>query len=126
MPTFCLNFKRDFADAVANGSKRQTIRPHRKDGKRIQPGDQLKLYTGLRTSSTRLLRQASCDCVLAIRIGLANGGDVVIDGTKLDAQQRTEFAQADGFTDWPSMRTWFRDQYGGTDEFEGFLVRWSA
>ncbi|MEY2689296.1 MAG: hypothetical protein RL375_3495 [Pseudomonadota bacterium] len=123
MATYCINFKREFADAVQAGTKLQTIRGHRKDGKRIKPGDTLKLYTGLRTTGARLLRQVPCAVALSIRMDLPCD-EVVIDGTKLDFEQRSAFAQADGFAGWIEMRRWFWDQYG-LNEFEGFLVGWA-
>jgi hypothetical protein len=124
MATFLINFKPQFADAVQAGTKLQTIRGHRKDGKRIQRGDTLKLYTGLRTRATRLLREAPCELALSIRIDLQYD-EVVIDGTKLDFEQRRDFARADGFTGWPQMRQWFRDEYQ-VHEFDGYLVKWPA
>ena len=48
-----LNFKKEFADKVASGEKRQTIRALRKDGKNPRPGQKLYLYTGMRTKYCR-------------------------------------------------------------------------
>jgi hypothetical protein len=124
MATFLLNFKKQFAPAVEDGSKRQTIRQHRKDGRRIQPGDVLKLYTGLRTGGARLLRAASAQRVQSVRL-LVSDQALIIDGRLLEAGEKVAFAQADGFPSFTAMVEFFRDQYQ-LDTFEGFCVQWSA
>lgn len=43
-----LNFQKQFAPYILDGSKAHTIRGERKDGKRPKPGEMLHLYTGLR------------------------------------------------------------------------------
>lgn len=124
MSVYLLNFKREFSLRVERGEKRQTIRRHRKDGKRIQPGDVLKLYTGLRTKDARLLRTAAVERCRSIRMDFEDDS-VVIDGAKLNWFEKVEFAQADGFTGWTGMRQFFKDQYG-LSVFEGFCVEWKA
>lgn len=61
------NFQARFAGAVESGEKRQTIR---KAGKRRPPreGEQLQLYTGMRTKSCRLLKLGVCTKVTPIKI----------------------------------------------------------
>lgn len=124
MATYLLNFKKAFAPAVEDGSKRQTIRQHRKDGKRIQPGDCLKLYTGLRTRGARLLRTATAARVSSIRL-LVNDRNLIIDGRLLDMTEKAAFARADGFATFAEMASFFHDQYQ-LDTFEGYCVEWSA
>lgn len=51
MPMF--NFKKQFADSVESGEKRQTIRARRKN--RPQVGQTAYLYTGARTKACRKL-----------------------------------------------------------------------
>ena len=122
MSTYLLNFKRQFSLAVERGDKHQTIRRHRKDGKRMEPGDVLKLYTGLRTKDARLLRTATVARCRSVRIDFEDDS-VVIDGQKLAWADKIEFAKADGFDSWLAMRQFFFDQYGG-GTFEGFCVEW--
>lgn len=122
MPTYLLNFKPQFADRVEAGDKRQTIRRWRTDGKRIRPGDTLKLYTGLRTSKARLLRTATVEEVASVRMDIA-GNVIVVDGDRLDTERAAAFARADGFTCVSEMLRWFKDQYMSCD-FEGYYVRW--
>lgn len=118
-----INFKRQFAPAILDGTKRQTIRKNRVDGKRPQPGDTAALYTGLRTSNTQLLRAALVTRCRSVRIDCTGTGDLIVDGDRLTAEDRATFALADGFTDWPSMLAFFKDQYA-VAEFDGFCVEW--
>ncbi|MFG6413826.1 ASCH domain-containing protein [Roseateles sp. DC23W] len=124
MATFLLNFKKQFAPAVESGTKLRTIRQHRKDGKRIQPGDTLKLYTGLRTRGVRLLRTTPALRVSSIRL-LASSQQLIVDGQLLDIGEKQAFAKADGFATFADMLTFFHDQYQ-LETFEGFCVEWSA
>lgn len=123
--TFVLNFKQEFAALVERGYKKQTIRGHRKDGKRPVPGDQVRLYTGLRTSRSRWLRDGTVVRCRAVRIDFEGYGTIVVDGERLTQEQRFEFAKADGFTTWDDMRKWFSDQYGAPLVWEGFCVEWA-
>jgi hypothetical protein len=121
---FLFNFKRQFVPAVESGEKLRTIRRNRNDGKRPVPGDIACLYTGLRTRSTRLLREAKVLRCLAVRIDFEDYS-IVVDGHKLDHTERGEFARADGFPNVVEMLTFFKEQYGGP-VFEGFLTEWAA
>lgn len=124
MATYLLNFKKQFARAVEDGSKRQTIRQHRKDGKRILPGDTLKLYTGLRTRGARLLRTDTAERVSSVRL-LVNDRQLIVDGRLLDRGEAIDFAHADGFATFAEMVSFFWEQYQ-LDTFEGYCVRWAA
>jgi len=123
MAIFLLNFKKEFASRVESGEKRQTIRRNRKDGRRPQPGDTAKLYTGLRTRDARLLRAAPVAECLAVRMHLLDRV-IIVDGRKLEIEEATAFARADGFECFGDLLQWFRDQYQ-TDDFDGFCVRWN-
>lgn len=124
MSTFLLNFKREFSLAVERGDKRQTIRRHRADGKRMQPGDVVKLYTGLRTTGARLLRTATVERCRSIRMDFEDDS-LVIDGEKLAWADKLEFAKADGFECWDAMRRFFIGQYGSM-LFDGYCVEWAT
>lgn len=128
MSTFLFNFQRQFAARVEQGEKRQTIRGRRADGRRPQPGDQVKLYTGLRTRHARLLCQAAVVRCRAVRIDFAandGNGEMVIDGELLQLEHRQTFAAADGFDCWQAMLAWFKDQYGSQgSSWDGFCVEW--
>jgi len=125
MARFPFNFKRQFVEAIVGGTKCQTIRANRADGKRPKPGDIAALYTGLRTRNTQHLRDGEVTRCRAVRIDCSMGGDLFIDGQHITGPDRTAFAQADGFSDWPAMLAFFKDQYA-VATFDGFCVEWKA
>ena len=123
-----LNFKTQFADDVAFGIKRQTVRAHRKDGRaHAKIGDTIKLYTGMRTKACRLLATSTVYRVASVRIEAV---EMFINGHRLpmtihdrDCEQTdNEFAVADGFKGFTEMADWFRDTHGLP--FEGVVIYW--
>ena len=127
MPAF--DFKKQFAEDVETGVKRQTVRAPRKDNQpHCKVGDILKLYTGRRTKSCRLLIEAKCIQVRQIRI---EPTQMFVDGKLLPSmiydrdqfeQTDNEFAEADGFESFMDMAEWFQDQHGLP--FEGIVINW--
>ena len=124
-----LNFKQQFADAVANGEKRQTVRAHRMDGRpHCRPGDTIKLYTGMRTKQCRLLGEARVTRVDQIKINPTN---MELNGRLLMSVLHSrdayltdnEFAEADGFDSFMDMAAWFDEVHGLP--FEGVVIYWS-
>lgn len=115
-----LNFKKQFAPKVEDGTKRQTIRAKRKDGRNPRPGQTLYLYTGMRTKSCRKLRVAVCahvgECIMDAHLG------IYVDGNWLDYDQEEDFAIADGFTSWPEMKEFFHKEHGLP--FSGLVIKW--
>ena len=123
MTTHILNFQPRFAELVASGAKRQTIRLLRK--RPIAFGDTLRLYTGLRRPGARLLAVGRVTSVQTIRL---NWRKCLLDWkpqTKmLDTEfaQRTRIARLDGFSNWNEMIQWFERTHGLP--FNGVLIRW--
>lgn len=121
------SFKRQFEIPIATGRKRQTIRADRK--RHARPGEELQLYSGMRTKSCRLLGRATCLSVepVLLHLGRPAGGHRVLmpslkhraAGPWLDA-----FAQADGFDDWAGLEAFWAAQHPGIEHFEGVLIRW--
>jgi hypothetical protein len=103
-----INFSPQFADLVASGAKRQTIRQKA----RCKVGDKLQLYTGQRTKKCRKLADAICSHVFKITMPLRDNPFIT-----------PEFAKADGFNDANEMQWWFRNRYK-TLIFEGYLIKW--
>jgi len=120
---FLFNFKSQFVPKVESGEKTQTIRANRNDGRKPVPGDIACLYSGLRTRNTKLIGEHQVVSCRSVRIHTVGNGELIVDGIKLDAQERLAFAKADGFNYWPDMVAFFRDQYM-VDVFEGFCVQW--
>ncbi len=126
-----LNFKKQFSENVELGIKRQTVRAYRKDGRaHCKPGDRIKLYTGMRTISCRLLTEAECTSVQHIKI-MDTGME--LDGSRLssviysrDQLEPTdnEFAESDGFESFMDMAEWFSETYGLP--FKGVVIKWDV
>lgn len=120
------NFMARFASSVEDGTKRQTIRAA---GKRRppRPGEQLQLYTGMRSRNCRLLRSATCAAVYPIAMDLAarrvriQTGDVL---GELDAEKVHHLAQADGFATVGDFFEYFAATHGQT--FAGHLIEWEV
>ena len=110
------NFSPEFADAVASGAKRQTIRKK----KRAKCGDRVQLYTGQRTKACRKLGEGTCDLVdyVGIRPDGLTLGDKAKHPGNID-----DFARADGFENFEAMVAWFTRKYG-SPYFQGFVHRW--
>lgn len=123
-----LNFKKQFAADVELGVKRQTVRARRKDGRaHAKVGDTIKLYTGMRHESCRLLAEATVTRLSRVRIEETH---IFLDGERLYAslasctgrQTTDDFAQADGFNNFKEMADWFRATHGLP--FEGTVIYW--
>lgn len=124
-----LNFQQEFADAITHNDKRQTVRALRKDGRLpAKAGDTLKLYTGMRIKACRPLGEATVTRVASVEIhatGMKMNGEWLPttitcrdDPTPTD----TEFAVADGFSDFSEMADWFDDTHGLP--FVGNVIQW--
>jgi hypothetical protein len=128
MSTFLFNFKAQFVTAVESGTKLQTIRHRRKDGRQPHQGDIVKLYTGLRTRKARLLREASVVDCFPLNIDMVEMATrrIISNGVRLNIGEGNAFARLDGFEDSQDMLRWFKKTYPGMGWFEGFCVRWST
>ena len=116
------SFKQQFAAPILSGAKRQTIRADRK--RHARAGEQLQLYTGMRTKQCRLIGRAVCQSVLPITLDFPRnlvsvGGETFSGWFKLD-----RFAISDGFDGWLSMREFWRVQHEGVSIFSGMVIRW--
>lgn len=110
------NFQKRFAERVASGEKRHTIR-----GKRAhadKPGNTVHLYTGLRTKTTRLLLKAQCSRVDEIEIDRL--GRIWINAEQLSQDEAEALAVADGFANYAEMLTF----WDGKLPFEGHVIHW--
>lgn len=113
-----INFSPQFADAVEDGCKTQTIRQKA----RAKAGQALQLYTGQRTKDCRKLAEAVCiDCTY---VGLTERG-VTLGDTSRFPGDRDDFARADGFRDYAEMWAWFSARYE-TNSFTGHVIRWTV
>ena len=114
-----INFDPRFADSVASGEKRQTIRRNRE----CVAGDALQLY-----AEGRKLADAVCTRVRPVWIGYSHMriddkwlevGDAILgDAGEYD----NDFAKREGFGGLLEMVYWLRNH--ATIPFNGFVIEW--
>jgi hypothetical protein len=119
-------FQPRFAEAVRDGSKRQTIRPRSMRPPRRGELLHLRMWQGAayRSKQLRLRDNQTCrGCrpVVITAEGICfdpgTNHEVFRHGTHLDG-----FARSDGFASWLEMKAWFEGRY--TLPFEGDLILW--
>ena len=115
-----LNFKKQFAQSVNLGTKRQTIRRYRKDGRDPKPGDKLYLYTGMRTKNCKRLLVAKCVCTCYIVIN--NKKNITLDGKPLNKSEIINLALKDGFDNLNDFISFFEKNH--ELPFCGLLICW--
>ncbi len=128
------SFKTRFAAPILAGTKRQTIRADRK--RHARPGEEIQLYTGMRTKHCKLIGRATCVAVYPIELFLAGPREGYAEGwseTHADPRFATAavfkpevntFARADGFARWSDLVLFWRAEHPGVDHFEGVLIQW--
>lgn len=112
------SFQPRFVAPILLGIKQQTIRGDRK--RHARPGDQLQLFTGMRTRQCRRIGTATCSMVERVHLDLVNHLVTVGDFYRVERTELDEWARKDGFRDWIAMRAFWSPQ----DGFEGWLIRW--
>jgi hypothetical protein len=116
-----IHFQQQFAEAVADGTKRQTIRLKRK--RPIKPGDTLFLGTWEGKPYRSKVRRLRTEiCAEVEEITLRADGDFEVDGRVLGSIDRFVMARADGFSEPKEMLDWFLDTH--SLPFHGVIIRW--
>ena len=115
MPAY--NFMPQFADSVASGQKRCTIRRKRK--RPTKAGDILHLFTGMRTKRCRKLGKTLCLEVQPIEIARQR---IVLAGKELNWSGSFILAKADGFRCLNDFFAFYDKLYGLP--FAGVLIEW--
>ncbi len=121
------SFNKRFVPAIASGVKQQTIRAPRKGVHRhAMRGDEIQLYTGLRTKHTRLIGRAKCLSTRRVCLHLRDGAvffphecDALVPGDELE-----KFAREDGFSTWAELVAFWARTHPGCDIFDGVQIRW--
>jgi hypothetical protein len=114
-----LNFKSQFAEAVADGTKTQTVRQLGK--RRWIVGDRAVCFTGMRHKGCRLLCVGTVYKIAIVRMS-ENG--LELDEYYPGLVEANEIAVLDGFQNVDAMLDWFKAQYGLP--FIGQLIRWTV
>lgn len=119
------SFKARFAEPILQGTKTQTIRAPRK--RHARAGEELQLYTGMRTKQCKLIRRAKCVDVGHVFLSFLNARVEAWDtGTAWTTPDELQaFAEQDGFASWKDLRQFWEKEHPGFDQFEGVLIRWA-
>jgi hypothetical protein len=114
------NFQARFAPMVADETKSSTIRIF---DKTLPPekGDTLNLFTGMRSSKCRLLKQPVCRDCQPIQI---TPKDIIVGGRKLSLLETEHLAKADGSASADHLRVFFIQTYGLPLPGKPHLVSW--
>ena len=112
------SFQARFAEPILSGVKGGTIRSDRR--RHTRPGEEMQLYTGMRTKHCRLIARKQCLAVVPIELNFSasqvlRNGEVFWDPGILDA-----LARFDGFADFGEMTVF----WGYRPRFEGWHVCW--
>lgn len=132
------SFKARFAAPILAGTKRQTIRADRK--RHARPGEELQLYTGMRTKHCKLVGRAIVSKVIPVTLQFVDRivGRAGVEGvtwhnpgnpvfcSPLWPKEMNQFARDDGFENWRDMKTFWAEAHPGVDVFEGVLIQWGA
>lgn len=113
-----LNFKKEFAEAVRTGQKKQTIRAMRKYP--IHKDDKLYLYTGMRTKACEKLGEAVASEVDSIQIWPDE--DISINGEVIPKKQARQLTIDDGFGCLGDFYDFFN--VACDRPFTGQLIKW--
>lgn len=123
------SFKKRFGPPILAGTKAQTIRADRK--RHARQGEELQLYTGMRTRHCTLLGRPPCLSVMPVRLCFSERSATElfeVGGEHLSPTAMDAFARADGFADVEDMaRFWWAEhppEQGDRIAFEGVLIRW--
>ncbi|SLN36760.1 hypothetical protein AQS8620_01317 [Aquimixticola soesokkakensis] len=103
------NFLPEFSAAIQAGEKWSTIRPN---GKRAhaRAGQELQLYTGMRSPRCALLLRVPCAAAMPIEI---HRDAAYVNGERRDNPAYFEtLAAMEGFANFGNMQAWFDRRYG--------------
>lgn len=128
------SFKARFVPRIEDGTKPHTIRAH---GKRrhARLGEDLQLYTAMRTRQCRLIGTAVCIDSALIDLYLDEDGPRGAcafiqhgggDKTTIFPFGMDRFAIADGFSSWAEMRQFWAETHPGIGLFSGVMVTWGG
>ena len=116
------SFQQQFRAPILARAKRQTIRADRK--RHAWPGEQIQLYTAMRTRHCALIARAACEAVEPVRLHLGENRVEVPSASITAADDLDRFARADGFADWPGLVAFWREHHPEVSAFSGVLIRW--
>ncbi len=122
-----IGFRKEYRESIEQGLKRCTIRKLRKKGN-PKAGDDLHLYTGLRTSSCKKIGTFKCTVVTPISIHWKPAELIILDGKPLSPADAQHLAKKDGFVSIDTFMDFFKGTYNKYAEhqegLDGLLIEW--
>lgn len=132
------SFQARFVEPILAGTKGGTIRATRnvprtfavafnrpRLGGHAVPGEDLQLYTGMRTKQCRLIARKMCCQVERIRINFSLPCILLGEGHRERLVADLDiFAAFDGFASWSEMATFWRGREGRIVHYSGWHIRW--
>lgn len=120
------SFKTRFVEPILAGTKRQTIRAQRTGRSRhAHPGEELQLFTAMRTKQCRLIGRVACQDVSKIKLVFYGQDAVIMHDTEITTPKALDvFARSDGFKDWDMLKAFWFHEHGTVDEFIGVRILW--
>lgn len=132
------SFRPRFVEPIFDGTKGGTIRAARRAANRgmhstaravfgghAYPGEELQLYTGMRTKHCRLIARKQCLAVEPVELNFELRRVLLADDVRMLSLDRPRdldaFARFDGFADFDEMTVFWRDE---GQVFEGWHIRW--
>ena len=112
------SFQKRFVPPILGGVKDQTIRGERR--RHARPGEELQLFTGMRTRHCKLVARRPCVAVRSM-VMMLGSGLIVVDNRRVD--DLDAFARRDGFRDFDDMST-FWDADVRCRMWSAWLIRW--
>lgn len=118
------SFKEQFAESILLGTKGGTIRADRR--RHARPGEELQLYTGMRTQHCRLIMRSTCQDVERITLFFGGEPAIALGARAIYYDKVDHFARFDGFADWPAMERFWRSNHKlpAECEWSGWHIRW--
>lgn len=131
------SFKARFAAPIVDRIKPHTLRGRRP--RHARPGEEVQLYTGMRTKHCRLIGRATCDRLQAISIDFTSSDPIMLcdvqhpaKGVFKHSQEAMvavaapeAFAISDGFDSLEDMARFWRDEHD-VSEWDGILIGWDV
>jgi hypothetical protein len=118
-PTHIYMFQPRFAPMVEDGTKCNTIRLIRERMPKVGELADLRAWTGTAYRSAQ--RKLRMEVITGIESVTLDYSGVMLGGRQL--RNLDQFAQADGFLDWPEMLHWFNQEH--SLPFDGFITTWN-
>lgn len=117
------SFQPRFEEPILAGTKGGTIRADRK--RHARPGEEMQLYTGMRSRECRLIARRTCLAIEPIWLWFGREPAVRLGARHFaNAQDLNDFAGFDGFANWLELERFWRDGYESVWGWEGWHIRW--